>query len=107
MDAGDWIRIKRLSGARNNMETPNAGTVNPAPIKLEVKSGRKVYTEFGTSKIRSPASFFTDFKAFSAADYVMETGGAGTKTLLATRVCDCLFTSDPVRHSGRCIKCGR
>ena len=105
MDASDWIRIKRLNGARKNMETPNPGTVNPAPIQLEVKSGRKVYTEFGTSKTRSPASFFTDYKAWNAADYVMESGGAGTKTLIATRLCDC-STQDPVRHSGRCIKCG-
>ena len=131
MDASDWTRIKRLNGARNNVttsnwidqdykavrasrlkatfpyqliQTPNPGTVNPAPIQLEVKNGRKVYTEFGTSKTRSPASFFTDYKASLAADYVTESGGPGNKSLVATRICDC-STQDPVKHNGLCIKC--
>ena len=104
MDAGDWIRLKRLQGM--NFFEPKKANKNPS-VNIEPHTGRKVYTEFGTSKIRMPASFWIDNVASYNTTYILESGGAGTKSLVGTRLCDCLLTSDPVKHNPRCTKCGR
>ena len=107
MDAGDWIRLKRLHGALSlTPSTPNPGTVNP-PVQQEVKSARRVYTEFGTSKIRSPASFYTDYKASQKADYILESFDGSyesSKSLTIHKLCTCR-TSSAIKHNGVCIKC--
>jgi hypothetical protein len=120
MDASDWTRIKKLNGARGNMYVVHGpvspappplltGITNPAP-RLETESGRRVYTEFGTSKIRRPASNYTDFRASQTADYVLEsvhpTNKVGKK-LDHNWVCDCDKTSiDVLKGSnGICLKC--
>jgi len=113
MDAGDWVRLKRLQGARQNMRKRNdsspppfVDTVNPDP-RIEPKTGRRVYTEFGTSKIRRPASMFTDYVASQTADYVLEapSGECGVaKALTIKKVCRC-DTSSAIKHNGLCIRC--
>jgi hypothetical protein len=113
MDAGDWVRLKRLQGARQNMRKRNdsspppfVDTVNPDP-RIEPKTGRRVYTEFGTSKIRRPASMFTDYVASQTADYVLEapSGECGVaKALTIKKVCTC-DTSSAIKHNGLCIRC--
>jgi hypothetical protein len=110
MDAGDWIRLKRLKGGQNYL-TDMIGTTtditNPPP-SIVPKDGRRVFTEFGTSKIRRPASSYTDYVASRSADYIMESYTAnGGKQLIGTRLCDCNITFDPVKHNGVCAKCGR
>jgi hypothetical protein len=121
MDAGDWIRLKRLNGARGNMYVVY-GPVSPAPPplltgitnpdpRLETRDGaRHVYTEFGTSKTRRPASNYTDFKASQTADYVLESVGLrGEKVLSGKQLycdrTDCETTYDIVKHNGLCITC--
>ena len=118
MDASDWTRIKKLNGARGNMYVVYGpispappplltGITNPAP-RLEPESGRRVYTEFGTSKIRRPASHYTDYKASQIADYVLQTsaGTCGTgQALTATRVCSCDITKSAISHNGLCVAC--
>ena len=115
MDAGDWVRLKRLGGARymysNN--TPLSKDVrNPAP-RLETHRGaRHVYTEFGTSKTRRPASNYTDYRASQVADYVLQSpaksctvGNAPEQQLTATRLCNCGITKSAISHKGLCVLC--
>jgi hypothetical protein len=105
LSAGDWIRLKRLQGARN-YQTDKDGDVTNSTLRLETESGRRVFTEFGTSKIRRPASFWTDHRASQTSDYVLEKQNSETKAraLTANKVCIC-STSDVIKHNGLCVKC--
>ena len=109
MDAGDWTRLKRLTTfgkVLSNLSSAQVLSENPPPIQIEVKSGRRVYTEFGTSRIRTPASMFTDATAFLSSDYVLEYGVPGdNKRVIATRFCDCNKTQSAIKHSPICRKC--
>jgi len=104
MDASDWTRIKKLSGARGNMlysYTPTSpatpigyeDTINPSPVNccVSVKNNRHVYPEFGISRIRRPASHYTDYIASRSADFILETTdlSTGGKILTQTQICDC------------------
>ncbi len=103
LSAGDWVRLKRLSGARTFKTDV---TTNPDP-RTEAKTARKVYTEFGTSKIRQPASNFTDYVAFQTVDYVLEksSGSCGVgKALTINKLCTCT-TSSAITHNGLCRSC--
>jgi hypothetical protein len=108
IDAGDWVRLKRLGGARNYLIQQPQDITNPSP-RLETENGRRVFTEFGTSKIRRPASNYIDYVAAQTVDYVLESQ-AGTcgpsKQLTIHKVCNC-DTRDAVKHTGICIKCIR
>ena len=122
MDASDWTRIKKLNGARGNMYVVY-GPVSPAPPPLltgitnppprtEVETGRRIYTEVGGSKIRRPASHFTDYVASQTADYVLESVNSANKVgkkLDHKWVCDCSRTKlDVLKGSnGVCINCRR
>ena len=107
MDAGDWIRLKRIKGGKNYLADMNGDVTNPNP-SIVPQTGRRVFTEFGTSKIRRPASSYTDYAASRSSDYIVEsyTIGGG-KVLVGTRLCDCNITFNPVKHNGLCAKCGR
>ena len=119
MDASDWTRIKKLNGARGNMYvvygpiSPSpppllTGITNPDPRLETPEGGRHVYTEFGISKIRRPASHYTDYKASQVADYVLKssrgTCGPG-QALSAVRLCTCNISKSAISHNGLCIKC--
>ena len=99
LSAGDWIRLKRLRGARS-YSTDDSTRGSP---RLEPESGRRVYTEFGTSKIRRTCSSWTDFRASQTADYVLETKRIG-KVLTSNKLCT-YDTTDAIKHNGPCIKC--
>jgi len=112
MDASDWTRLKKLNGAKGNMYVvsgphphPLTGVTNPNP-HIEPKNGRRVYTEFGTSNIRRPASNYIDYVASQTADYILESGGPGPvkKTLVSHKLCTCR-TTNPVKHTGVCVTC--
>ena len=125
LSAGDWIRLQRLRGSRGfNNNNPNK-TIDPdypkdkditnSSIRSEPESGRRVYTEFGTSKIRRPASGYTDYIAFQTADYVVETtvGTCGDgryassgveRSLTIKMLCTCSISS-AIKHNGPCAKC--
>ena len=114
LSAGDWIRLKRLQGARNYDDDKVSDVIN-STLRLEPKSGRRVYTDFGTPKIRRPASFWTDYRASQTADYVLESQDPDSKarTLTAKIVCTgpkggagCTATGiNVVTHNGLCVKC--
>lgn len=92
LSAGDWIRLKRLQGARNFQSDKDGDVTNPSPLLLETTQGaRRVFTEFGTSKIRRPASFWTDYRASQTADYVLERQDSETKSrsLDINNMCGC------------------
>ena len=114
MDASDWTRIKKLNGARGNMifrygvtspptvPNPYKDVVNPDPI---TQSGVGKYTEFGLSKIRRPASNWTDYRASQTADYVLQsTATTSASALTINKICTCT-TSDAIKHNGVCIIC--
>jgi hypothetical protein len=106
MDAGDWIRMKRLAGAKMYKTQNTKDTVNPSP-RLEPESGRRVYTEFGISKIRRVASDWTNYVASQTGDYVLEntnpSNGIG-KQLTVYKVCSCQ-TKSAIKHNWKCPTC--
>lgn len=106
LSASDWIRMRRLAGSRNYVSQLGQDVTN-STLRLEPETGRRVYTEFGTSKFRRPASFWTDYRASQTADYVLERQDTNSKsrTLTANKVCTCDAQTDPVKHNGLCVKC--
>lgn len=107
LSASDWIRLKRLRGSRTYQSDKNGDVTNPSPLLLETTKGaRRVFTEFGTSKIRRPASFWTEYRASQTSDYILESQDSQTKSrsLVSTKVCDC-SESDAIKHNGLCIRC--
>lgn len=90
LSASDWVRIKRLRGSRN-FQSDKDGDITNSTIRLEPTTGRRIYTEFGTSKIRRPASFWTDYRASQTVDYVLESQNSETKSrrLDIHRICGC------------------
>jgi len=104
LSAGDVTRLRRLRGARTFKTDV---TTNPPP-RTEVQTGRRVHTEFGTSKIRRPASNFTDYIASQTADFVIEepSGSCGPgKALTAYKICTCFYGASAIKHNGLCRSC--
>lgn len=122
MSASDWIRMKRLQGARSNaysytsgnvtaagVLTTNKDIVPPQPNQDEIhnKSAINVFPVVGTSKIRRPASNWTDYIASQTADYITYAQGAvNTTSVVRTqnRLCGCT-TSVLNTKTGICSNC--
>ena len=113
LSAGDWVRLQRLHGSRN-FEADKPGDITNPPPRSEPESGRRVYTEFGTSKIRRPASNWTDYIAAQKGDYVLEapvgTCGSGSnrhagvaRELTINKICECRTSS--AKKVGICPTC--
>ena len=110
LSAGDWIRLQRLRGARNFQDD------KPSDITGTVVMPQTIYNkamliprDVGTSRIRRPASFYTDFRASQTADFVTQkqTATSGpAKTLTDTRLCDCSKTTLTTRLTG-CQVCSK
>jgi hypothetical protein len=113
LSAGDWIRLKRLRGARtyNSVNlTTNKDIVPPQPNQFEVHnfSAISVYPTVGTSKIRRTASNWTDFVASQTADFVLTSQAALTSpsvTNTVTKLCNCAVPSYSVKKTGQCRIC--
>ena len=105
LSAGDWVRLQRLKGARNFQADKPGDITNPS-ARSEPETGRRVYTEFGTSKIRRPASNYTDYVASQTADYVLENINSTliARSLTIHKICTC-DTSSAITHNGLCISC--
>lgn len=112
LSAGDWVRLKRLQGARTyqtvNLNT-NKDIAPPQPNQFEVHNSSpiSVYPVVGTSKIRRTASSWTDYRASQTADYVLLSQTATTGTSLTrtrVRLCDCTSTTLNTKV-GVCTKC--
>lgn len=124
MSASDWVRMKRLQGARANgysnastsgVLTPtsaifNKDVVPPQMIQQPVhrtNAAINVFPVVGTSKIRRPASNWTDFVASQTADYVLSSQAATTGTSVKNsqvKLCDCTTTTATTKQ-GICTKC--
>jgi sugar lactone lactonase YvrE len=108
MDASDWIRLKRLNGARDYVldQASNNDVTNPPPTDccVSTDNNRMDRPEFGISKIRRPASNYTQFKAWGAADYILESKTLEGKVLAGAKLCDCTPTN-PIKHNPTCIFC--
>jgi hypothetical protein len=135
MSASDWIRLQRLRGARANgysnastsgvLSTYIPSSTNPNPIfnkdvvppqpsQLEIHNingAINVFPVVGTSKIRRPASNWTDYVASQTADYVLSGQSALHKTSVVNKqykLCTC--TNQPTTLStktGICTKCNQ
>jgi hypothetical protein len=112
LSAGDWVRLKRLLGART-YQTVNLNTnkdIAPTghrqlPYHLPIHEFKVV----GTSKIRRTASAWTDYRASQTADYVLPrvfqlVSPASNANLGVTRLCDCSTEPLEVKNT-QCTKC--
>jgi hypothetical protein len=123
LSAGDWIRLQRLKGARSNGYS-NASTngvltstspifnkdvapPNSAQFLVHNNSAISVFEVVGTSKIRRPASNWTDYIASQTADFVLSgrsTLNATSVTNTVTKICNCTSTTLSTK-TGICTKC--
>jgi hypothetical protein len=114
MSAGDWIRMKRLNGAKT-YQTVNLNTnkdISPpqfAQNEIHNYSAISVFPVVGTSKIRRTASDWINYRASQTADYITYSQAATNATSVKTTrttICDC--QSLPVTtKEGICTKCNQ
>lgn len=115
LSAGDWIRLKRLQGAKtyNSINlTTNKDIYPPQPNQLEIHntSAISVYPVVGTSKIRRTASNWIDYVASQTADFVLTSQASSTNpsiTNTVTKLCNCSTPTYSVKKTGICTKCNQ
>jgi len=112
LSAGDWVRLKRLRGAKtyNSVNlTTNKDIVPPSfPQQYYLGGAINVFSTTGTSKIRRTASNYTDYIASQTADYVLTSQASNTNpsvTNSVTKLCDCATPTYSVKKLGICTKC--
>lgn len=124
MSASDWIRMKRINGAKlnaglnypysNGLLSPTSSIYNKdiAPPQFNqtnysLNGAINVFPTAGGSKIRRPASNWTDFIASQTADYITYSQAATTGTSIQqtkTTICSCVTV--PVNtKQGICTNC--
>lgn len=113
MSASDWIRLQRLKGA-NTYQTVNLNTnkdiAPPQSNQLEIHNingAINVFPVVGTSRIRRPASSWTDYVASKTVDFITSGQAATTGTSIkntVNRVCTCTTTTLATKN-GVCGKC--
>jgi hypothetical protein len=114
LSAGDWIRLQRLRGARNNGTTGSDAVLvtnkDIAPTtfpQLGYNRSLMIRRSVGTSKIRRPASNWTDYVASQTADFVLSSQTATTGTSIKntlTKLCNCTSSTLSTKV-GNCTKC--
>lgn len=126
LSAGDWVRLKRLRGARANgySNSSTSGVLSPSSsiynkdivppqsnqFEIHNYSAISVYPVVGTSKIRRTASNWTDYIASQTADYVLTSQASTTSpsvTNSVTKLCSCSTPSYSVKKTGQCMKCNQ
>ena len=123
LSAGDWIRLQRLRGARTYYTSTTTPTFTDTVVGSKVditnpvampqtlyNKAMLISRDVGTSKIRRPASSWTDFRASQTADFVLQrqTATSGiAQTLTATKLCDCStkVLTDAVNKTIGCKVC--
>ena len=110
LSAGDWIRIKRLQGARSYATDIAANTDVDVPTvpqtAYSVPFLKAKHT--GASRIRRTNEQWIAYRASQTGDFVQNIGLNTCETprvLYATRICDCSATALLPRITG-CKKCG-
>ena len=125
LSAGDWIRLQRLRGARSNgysnsstsgVLTPTSSIYNKdisptqaSQIEIHNNSAINVFPVVGTSKIRRPASNWTDYIASQTADFVLSSEANANGTSIkntVTKLCSCTSTTLSTKI-GICTKCNQ
>jgi hypothetical protein len=125
LSAGDWIRLQRLRGARSNgysnsstsgLLTPTSSIYNKdisptqaSQIEIHNNSAINVFPVVGTSKIRRPASNWTDYIASQTADFVLSSEANVNSTSIkntVTKLCSCTSTTLSTKV-GICTKCNQ
>lgn len=113
LSAGDWIRLQRLRGARNFESDKVSDIVNPVVMPQTIyNKAMLIPRDVGTSRIRRPASFYTDFRASQTADFVTQAQVINSadrslisaKSLTKTKLCDC-STSTLTTRTTACKVC--
>lgn len=124
LSAGDWIRLQRLRGARANgysNSSTNGVLTSTSPIFNKDVAPRQfgqfpinnmngainLFPVVGTSKIRRPASNWTDYVASQTADYVLQSQDATTGTSVKrtlVKLCNCTSTTLNTK-TGNCEIC--
>jgi len=107
MSASDWTRLQRQTGGMNYDSTVGIGPTNANfpkdedinPPAFNRSKALLIAADVGGSKIRRPASEFTNFTAARVADYVLKSQGqrgtnqnglnTGTARLTVTRLAAC------------------
>ncbi len=113
LSAGDWVRLKRLRGARTynsvNLATnKDIAPQNAAQFLIHNTSAISVFDVVGTSKIRRTASNWTDYIASQTADFVTTSQAATTSpsvTNTVTKLCNCATPTYSVKKTGQCRIC--
>lgn len=112
LSAGDWVRLKRLRGAKtyNSVNLTTNKDINPTqfPQQYYLGGAINVFSTTGTSKIRRTASNWTDFVASQTADFVLASQAELTSTSVSnavTKLCDCSAPTYSVKKLGICTKC--
>lgn len=113
LSAGDWVRLKRLRGAKTyktvNLDT-NKDIAN-APVSQLIpglNGAINVFRTVGTSKVRRTASSWTDYVASQTADFVLTSQASTTSpgiTNTVIKLCDCSTPPYSVQKVGICTKC--
>lgn len=112
LSAGDWIRLQRLTQARlyATQISTNKDIAPTQSNQLNIHNSNaaiKVYPVVGTSKIRRPASNWTDYKASQTADFVVSRQAGLNQTSITnsvTKLCSCTATTLSTK-TGICTKC--
>lgn len=102
LSAGDYTRLKRIRGAKQYVSanlTTNKD-IGPNPVaQLEYTPSSLIKRVVGTSRIRRPASMWTDFKASQTADVVSSaSNGVNGNILTTTKVCDCTIRNSVLQR---------
>lgn len=111
LSAGDWTRIQRLRQNRTYATTLASNKdIAPTPFpqfSQHLSTAINVFDVIGTSKIRRPASSWTDYVASQTADFILSSQTATTGTAVkntVTKLCDCSSTTLTTKR-GNCTKC--
>jgi hypothetical protein len=109
LSAGDWIRIKRLQGARSYATDIAANTdINVPTVPQTAYSLPFLKAKHtGASRIRRTNEQWIAYRASQTGDYVQNSGQGGCalpRVLYATRICDCEEIPLVPRITG-CKKC--
>lgn len=113
LSAGDWVRLKRLQGAKTyqsvNLNTnKDIAPTNAPSFLVHNNSAINVFDVVGTSKIRRTASNWTDYIASQTADFVLSSQAATTSPSVinsVTKLCSCSAPTYSVNKGGICTKC--
>jgi len=109
ISAGDWVRLKRLNGARTVVSSQTGNLDINGSLTNNIQYPPPFHSPFtaGSSRIRRTASAYIDFVGSQRADYVtqIKSGAAGNlPQLFVTGVCNCIPVPLTTRQ-GVCVSC--